>query len=91
MRKLSLLKMVCIVLVFCTATAIASPAQIFTTLYSFTWDDGALPPLGLYKPPAATSTSGTILIPWRSVNQIQSGVMESREPICLLSSLAGLN
>jgi uncharacterized repeat protein (TIGR03803 family) len=29
------LKMVCIVLVFCGATAIVSPAQIFSTLYSF--------------------------------------------------------
>ena len=35
MKKPSLLRTVCIVFVFCAATAIASPAQIFTTLYSF--------------------------------------------------------
>ena len=35
MKNLSLLRMVCIVFVFCAATAIASPAQVLTTLHSF--------------------------------------------------------
>jgi uncharacterized repeat protein (TIGR03803 family) len=34
-RKLNLVKVFCVILVFCAATAIASPAQILTTLYSF--------------------------------------------------------
>ena len=45
MKKLSLLKMVCIAFVFCAATATASPAQIFTTLHTFAGypNDGDLP------------------------------------------------
>ena len=44
MRKFSSWKMSCIILVLCTATPIPSPAQIFTTLYSFTGGtDGAQP------------------------------------------------
>jgi len=35
MKKLSLLQMICMVLAFCAATAVASPAQILTALYSF--------------------------------------------------------
>ena len=35
MKKISLSKVVCIVFMFCIATAISSPAQGFTTLYSF--------------------------------------------------------
>src|ERR1035438_8983049 len=41
--KLSLSKMVCIVCVFCAATAIASPAQTFTTLVAFDITDGSGP------------------------------------------------
>jgi uncharacterized repeat protein (TIGR03803 family) len=43
MSKAALLKIVCILFAFCAATAIASPAQIFTTLHSFTGypNDGA--------------------------------------------------
>ena len=41
MPKLSLSKMVCIVLVFCAATAISSPAQ--TILGRFVGDNGAYP------------------------------------------------
>jgi len=33
-------KMLCIVFVFCSAAAIASPAQVFTTLHSFSGTDG---------------------------------------------------
>ncbi len=47
MTKLSLLKVVCIVSVFCAATVIPSPAQVSTTLYSFTGPDGAGPWAGL--------------------------------------------
>jgi uncharacterized repeat protein (TIGR03803 family) len=35
MKKPCVLQMTCVVFVFCAATAIASPAQVFTTLYSF--------------------------------------------------------
>ncbi len=41
MGNLSLSKMVCIVFVFCAATAIASPAQTLTTLVSFDYTNGA--------------------------------------------------
>jgi uncharacterized repeat protein (TIGR03803 family) len=40
-KKLSLPEMVCVVFVFCAATAIASSAQILTTLHSFDGADGA--------------------------------------------------
>jgi uncharacterized repeat protein (TIGR03803 family) len=43
MRKSGLGKTACIVAVFCVATAIASPAQTFTTLGSFEGHDGILP------------------------------------------------
>jgi len=43
MKNLSLLKTVCVVFVFCAATAIASPAQVLTTLHSFAGSDGANP------------------------------------------------
>ena len=50
-EKLSLSKMVCIVFVFCAATAIASPAQILTTLHSFAGspNDGNTPNAGLVQ------------------------------------------
>ncbi len=44
MRKLSLSRITCII-VFCTATAIVTPAQTFTTLLSFDGHDGAQPVL----------------------------------------------
>ncbi len=45
MKNLSLLRMVCIVFVFRAATAIASPAQVLTTLHSFAGpsNEGAFP------------------------------------------------
>jgi uncharacterized repeat protein (TIGR03803 family) len=45
MNKAPLLKIACILFAFCTAAAIASPAQILTTLHSFTGfpNDGAGP------------------------------------------------
>ena len=53
MKKLSLSKVVCIVLLFCAATAIASTAQILTTLHSFDGADGAggdnIPSAGLVQ------------------------------------------
>jgi uncharacterized repeat protein (TIGR03803 family) len=53
MKKLGLFEMVRMVLVFCAATAIASPAQILTTLYSFCSQpgcaDGADPTPGLIQ------------------------------------------
>ena len=51
MGKSSLFKMVCIVFVFCAATAIASPAQILTTLHSFAGspNDGNTPNAGLVQ------------------------------------------
>ncbi len=52
-RKTSFSNMVCLVLVFCAATAIASPAQTLTTLYSFCaqpeCDDGDTPLAGLVQ------------------------------------------
>ena len=49
MNKPGLLKMACILFVFCTATAIASPAQVLTTLHNFQGSpgDGANPEAGL--------------------------------------------
>ena len=41
--------MICIVFVICAATAIASPAQILTTLHSFSGADGAVPIAGLVQ------------------------------------------
>jgi uncharacterized repeat protein (TIGR03803 family) len=42
-RKFGLSTMVCIVLVFCAATAIAAPAPTFTTLVNFDGTNGAFP------------------------------------------------
>ncbi len=51
MKRLSVLGTACFVFVFCAATAIASPAQILTTLHSFAGypDDGANPDAGLVQ------------------------------------------
>lgn len=45
MKTFGLLKTVCIIFVFCAATAIASPAQVLTTLHNFAGrpTDGATP------------------------------------------------
>ncbi|MFI5115413.1 MAG: choice-of-anchor tandem repeat GloVer-containing protein [Terriglobales bacterium] len=43
MEKLSLPAVACIVVLFCAAAAIASPAQTFTTLVTFNWNNGAFP------------------------------------------------
>jgi uncharacterized repeat protein (TIGR03803 family) len=48
-RKLILPKLVCAALVFCIATAIASPAQTFTSLLNFDKADGANPNAGLVQ------------------------------------------
>ncbi|MGB9255160.1 MAG: choice-of-anchor tandem repeat GloVer-containing protein [Candidatus Korobacteraceae bacterium] len=49
MNKPTLLKMACILFVFCAATAIASPAQVLTKIYNFQGPpkDGANPSAGL--------------------------------------------
>jgi hypothetical protein len=47
MTRLSAWKMTCAIFVFCAATAIAAPAQIFNTLVSFNKTDGA-DPLGSF-------------------------------------------
>ena len=49
MKNLSLLKMVCVVFVFCAATAVAPAAQELTTLHSFDGSDGANPSAGLIQ------------------------------------------
>ena len=49
MKKLSIWKMVCILFVFCSATAIASPAHISITLYTFHGWDGKYPTAGLVQ------------------------------------------
>ena len=49
MEKLSLSKAVCIVFAFCAATAIASPAQTFTTLASFNGTNGENPASSLIQ------------------------------------------
>ena len=43
MRKVSSLKMACIILVFCIATATLLPAQTFTTLLNLGGTNGAYP------------------------------------------------
>src|SRR5260370_42535857 len=43
MTKLGGWKSICAVLVLCTATAIVSPGQTFTTLHSFDGADGTVP------------------------------------------------
>jgi len=48
MAKLGLLRKAGIILVVCTAAAIAAPAQTFTTLHSFDYTDG-LTPSGLIE------------------------------------------
>jgi len=49
MGKLSLPKMVCIVVWFCAATAVSSPGQTFTTLLYFDDANGANPMAGLVQ------------------------------------------
>ena len=49
MKKLSSFKTVCIVCVFCVATTIPLPAQVFTTLHSFDRSDGVFPMAGLIQ------------------------------------------
>ena len=71
MGKLSLTKLACIVFAFCVATAIASPAQNLTALYSF--------PIGLSNPAAGLVQAsdgnlyGTTLASTGSVFQITTG------------------
>jgi len=48
-NQLHVPKVICILFVFCAATAIASPAQVLTTLYSFSGGDGANPVAGLLQ------------------------------------------
>ena len=48
-QKPALLKIACILFAFCAMTAIASPAQILTTLHSFSGPDGEYPPAGLIQ------------------------------------------
>jgi len=49
MKKPRVWEMICIIFVFCGVTAIASPAQIFTTLYSFDFTDGYQPRASLVQ------------------------------------------
>ena len=57
MKTFGLLNMVYVVFLFCAAAAIASPAQILTTLHSFDGAEGVIfLPLGWYRPATATST-----------------------------------
>ena len=49
MEKCGLPKTVCMILVVCVATAIASPAQTFTSLFSFNGTDGQNPEAGLVQ------------------------------------------
>ena len=49
MTRFGLSVTVCIVLVFCAVTVIASPAQTLTTLYSFNGSDGQWPYAGLIQ------------------------------------------
>jgi uncharacterized repeat protein (TIGR03803 family) len=49
MANLGLLEKACIVSTLCFATAIASPAQTFTTLHSFDGTDGSNPNAGLVQ------------------------------------------
>ncbi len=62
MNKPSLSKVACILFVFCAATAIASPAQVLTTLHSFDSSDGAYPDRGVIQTSDATFYGTT---PWR--------------------------
>ena len=60
MKKSSAWKMVCVVCLFCAATAIVSPAQTLTTIYNFcpqaNGPDGAHPAASLSAPATETST-----------------------------------
>ena len=49
MNKGTLPKVACILFVFCAAAAIASPAQVLTTLHSFDYTDGAKPTAALVQ------------------------------------------
>src|SRR5258708_32021988 len=49
MKKFSSMKMVCIAIAFCAATAIASPAQTFTNLASFDSNTSGHSPNGLVQ------------------------------------------
>jgi len=49
MKKVGLLRKACITLLICAATAIAAPAQSFTTLFSFELTDGSGPSSGLIQ------------------------------------------
>lgn len=49
MGQLNCTRMACAIFFLCLTTAIASPAQTLTTLYSFNWTDGAGPVAGLLQ------------------------------------------
>jgi uncharacterized repeat protein (TIGR03803 family) len=49
MGKLELLRMICVVLIFCIAGAIASPAQIFSILGNFDFPNGSGPNVELIQ------------------------------------------
>jgi uncharacterized repeat protein (TIGR03803 family) len=49
MKKFCISKMSCMIFIFCAATATASPAQILTTMHSFSGGDGVNPYAGLVQ------------------------------------------